>query len=224
MKSLIVACTILFSFVSFGQTMTDIEELSKNSVINKVGGNSFNISLWLTDYLWEYSAKSAPQIDQAFLEDMLRIVKGYNIFGVVIGKRDANEIIRFADEEAIRNTLVLLGQDSVEYQPIPQEEISEELDYLLRVMKPMFARMMGQFGENMHLVVFQKRNNAGELIADPTVERNITLHTSGCDFEWRLPMSALVPKKKCPEDGELMNGTWKFCPYHGSKLEAIEQE
>lgn len=219
MKTLLISLFLLVSMYSEGQNTNSLEELAKNSVINKVDNKDLNIAIWLTDYLWEYSAKASPQIDEAFLKDMLRIVKGYNIFGVVVGKRDAGELIRFADEEAIWNTLVLLGQDSVEYQPIPEDEMSEELDYLLRVMQPMYAQMMGQFGENMHFVVFQKRNSAGELIADPVMEKNIRLHTSGVDFEWRLPMSALVPKKKCPEDGELVNGTWKYCPYHGNELE-----
>ncbi len=220
MKILLISLFLFVSMYSEGQNVNSLEELATNSVVKKVENRNLNISMWLTDYLWEYSAKSAPQIDEAFLEDMLRIVKDYNIFGVVVGKLDVSEVIRYADEDAIRSTLVLLGQDSLEYQPIPEEEMSEELDFILRMMKPMYAQMMGQFGENMHFVVFPKRNSAGELIADPLVEKNITLHTSGVDFEWRLPMSALVPKKKCPEDGELVNGTWKFCPYHGNELEA----
>lgn len=220
MKILLISLFLFVSMYSEGQNVNSLEELATNSVVKKVENRNLNISMWLTNYLWEYSAKSAPQIDEAFLEDMLRIVKDYNIFGVVVGKMDGNEIIRYADEEAIRSTVVLIGQDSVEYEPLPEDEISEELDFVLRAMKPMYAQMMGQFGENMHLIVFQKRNSAGELIADPLVEKNITLHTSGIDFEWRLPMSALVPKKKCPEDGELVNGTWKFCPYHGNELEA----
>lgn len=220
MKILLISLFLFVSMYSEGQNVNSLEELATNSVVKKVENRNLNISMWLTDYLWEYSAKSAPQIDEAFLEDMLRIVKDYNIFGVVVGKLDVSEVIRYADEDAIRSTLVLLGQDSLEYQPIPEEEMSEELDFILRMMKPMYAQMMGQFGENMHFVVFQKRNSAGELIADPLVEKNITLHTSGVDFEWRLPMSALVPKKKCPKDGELVNGTWKFCPYHGNELEA----
>lgn len=220
MKSLVFSFFLLIAPFGISQNNFSIEELTRNSMSNKSGEAGLNLSLWLSDYIWEYSARNTPGANEAMVEDIVRIMKGYNIFGVVVGKMDGNEIIRYADEEAIRSTVVLIGQDSVEYEPLPEDEISEELDFVLRAMKPMYAQMMGQFGENMHLIVFQKRNSAGELIADPLEEKNITLHTSGVDFEWRLPMSALVPKKKCPEDGELVNGTWKFCPYHGNELEA----
>ena len=219
MKFLAFSLFLLIAPFGMSQNNFSIEELTRNSMSNKSGETGLNLSLWLSDYIWEYSARNTPGASEAMVEDIVRIMKGYNIFGVVVGKMDGNEIIRYADEEAIRSTVVLIGQDSVEYDPLTEDEISEELDFVLRAMKPMYAQMMGQFGENMHLIVFQKRNSAGELIADPLVEKNITLHTSGIDFEWRLPMSALVPKKKCPEDGELVNGTWKFCPYHGNELE-----
>ena len=35
-------------------------------------------------------------------------------------------------------------------------------------------------------------------------------------------MSSLISEKRCPEDDELMNGTWNYCPIHGDKLEEVE--
>jgi hypothetical protein len=38
-------------------------------------------------------------------------------------------------------------------------------------------------------------------------------------YSWRLPIGSLVLPRTGPVDGEMLNGAWDYCPWHGVRLE-----
>ena len=68
----------------------------------------------------------------------------------------------------------------------------------------------------------KRKTRKGGVIFDPAAEQDVTLEVQGTSLTWDLPMSSLISEKRCPEDDELMNGTWNYCPIHGDKLEEVE--
>ena len=79
--------------------------------------------------------------------------------------------------------------------------------------------MLGKMGENMYFFLFQKEDNPRDRIIHPTKEEKFTVKLGGEKLHWNLPLSSLLKPKKCPVDNEIMNGSWKFCPFHGVKLD-----
>jgi len=39
-------------------------------------------------------------------------------------------------------------------------------------------------------------------------------------YTWRLPVIALMPPKFCPVGKEKVEANWRYCPWHGNKLDA----
>jgi hypothetical protein len=89
------------------------------------------------------------------------------------------------------------------------------------VMKPVFANMMGQFGQNTIFVVFPGKGADGDQLIDPYKEGQLSFVENGHSFSWRLPLGSLLPDETCPKCGEVLPGNYKFCPYDGTKLEPV---
>ena len=78
--------------------------------------------------------------------------------------------------------------------------------------------MLGPMGQNVHFYAFSATDNAGNRIADARKEETFSVTLTGREYKWRLPLGSLLPPKKCPLDGEILNGAYKYCPWHGAKL------
>jgi hypothetical protein len=90
-----------------------------------------------------------------------------------------------------------------------------------QLMKPIFANMMGQFGQNTIFVVFPGKGSDGDKLIDPYKEGQLSFVENGHSFSWRLPLGSLRPDETCPKCGEVLPGNYKFCPYDGTKLESV---
>lgn len=58
----------------------------------------------------------------------------------------------------------------------------------------------------------------GKPVVDPTTEGVFAVRLDGETYQWDLPLSSLLPEKVCPVDNAPMDGSWKFCPWHGKEL------
>jgi hypothetical protein len=87
-------------------------------------------------------------------------------------------------------------------------------------MKPLMANFMGRFGQNLTFVVFPGKDSEGNKVADALGEGHLVLFENGHTFSWRLPLASLLPEKICPKCGEHLPGSYKFCPYDGTNLQA----
>ena len=222
MRLLVVSFLLAMSTFSNAQEGIDLMALQQCTMINHTDGNGVRIGWWMTDYYWEYVMESNASFDPASKRDILNIMGEYNLFAVVVGKRDYEEVLRYPSTDGLRNTMILYGQDSAEYYPLEEEDLSEDLQFILDIFRPVFSKILGEFGENLHIFVFPKTNDKGELIADPLGSTDIKLTVVGEEFDWNIPLDALLPEKKCPEDGELHNGSWNYCPFHGNELVDVE--
>jgi hypothetical protein len=83
-------------------------------------------------------------------------------------------------------------------------------------------------GQNCVILFFPGATKMAEPIADPFVPGKfsvtITKLIGGKDrvLEWRLPLTSLSPPKYCPVGKERVQADWKYCPWHGVKLDAAE--
>jgi hypothetical protein len=89
---------------------------------------------------------------------------------------------------------------------------------LAAVMTSVLGNALGQLGQGIQLFFFPATAPNGSTIAAASKQGKFSVMLAGHSFEWRLPLSSLLPQKVCPVDGEKMSGAWKYCPWHGNEL------
>ena len=132
--------------------------------------------------------------------------------------------VNYRPEAEIRAGVQIRDGQGKTYAPLPEEKIDPNAKDFLLMMKPVFASMIGPMGQNMHAIVFSNRDEKGQPIVRAKGEGSFSVQLSGREFKWRLPLGALLPPKTCPQDGEKLNGAWKFCPWHGVALTETKPE
>ena len=100
---------------------------------------------------------------------------------------------------------------------LPASQIKPDALNFFAMMKPMFAGMLGQFGQGMEFIIYPSKQDQ-DLILDPRREGAFTLKLYGHPFKWRLPLNALIPAKVDPKSGEEFPGSYRFNPFTGEKL------
>ena len=85
-------------------------------------------------------------------------------------------------------------------------------------MKPVIAGMLGHKPKNIHFFLFPANSSKGSPLVQATGKGRFAMVVNKREFLWRTPFAALMPPKRCPIDGEQLNGGWEFCPYHGVEL------
>jgi hypothetical protein len=130
--------------------------------------------------------------------------------------------INFVDAATLRAGVKLQDSAGRAYAPVPEGQLGGDVKNLVAILRTMFGNMLGAMGEGMQVFFFPAETAAGEKIAVASKEGSFSLKLGEQTFSWRLPLSSLLPQKTCPEDGEKMNGAWKFCPWHGKTLVAVK--
>jgi hypothetical protein len=208
----------------YAQDAESIRSLVSESMVNHTDGFSLSIAWYLPDEFWAYIINVNPDIaGTEVAEEMYAMVSDYNFIAVAIGQ-NTGAGISFTSEEKLRGSMFLTGQDGKRYLPIQPDEMEDDVLVMLDIFQPIMAQFLGELGQNLIFFVFEKTNDKEELIFDPISEKDVTLNAVGVEFTWNLPLSSLIPKKRCPEDAELMNGTWNYCPIHGNALEVVTEK
>jgi len=214
-------------FYALAQTTTakspnvDVDELLKETQRSVSGGNAIGIVWWIPTEFWEASAigqgATPENAKQTF--DSLR---QYTIVGVAAGKMGIGSV-NWDSENDVRANTVIRDSSGVNYKALT--EISSDAQGLLSVMKPVLTNVLGPMGQNFQFLVFPAKAAAGNIIADPTKSGSFSvvitdlLGPKESLFDWRLPLTSLSPQKFCPVGHERVQADWKFCPWHGVKLD-----
>lgn len=178
------------------------------------------LSFWMPWQYWE-TAMLAGNKGKPLPEDVRELVnemKRYTIVGVV----EANVTpygYYYTQEKLIKDSLLLVINDSIELHPLEESLLNENIRLLLGLIRPTMTQMLGPLGQNMYFFVFANENADGNYYIDGAQEGQFTIRWhNDRTFNWRLPLDILVPPKFCPVDGEELSGKFKFCPYHGDQL------
>jgi hypothetical protein len=191
-----------------------IKELQKISQKN----NRMVLVWWIPEDFWRLSFANSGRMTAEQGESFLAVLRPYLLIGVVDGSMGPLGGMTYRSEEETRKQLTVIDRTGREYRPTPDDQISGDLRNLLGMMKPMLVNMLGPTGENFHFFVFPAKDSSGKLLAEPKSEGKLAVRLGEESFEWRLPLGSLLPAKMCPQDNEMLNGAWTYCPWHGVKL------
>ncbi|MBN1913674.1 MAG: zinc ribbon domain-containing protein [Candidatus Omnitrophica bacterium] len=174
---------------------------------------------WIPQEYWKISLAQNPQVSAQQKEEFTEVFKPYLLFVVVDGKVSTMGMINYKSEEEVRGLIKLEDKDGNIYQPLKENEINQDTKSFLMMMKPMWVNALGAMGQNMHFFLFTNKNKEGGRFCEASEEGRFSVLLGDRRFDWKLPLSSLIAPKICPICGAKLNGSYKFCPWDGTKLE-----
>jgi hypothetical protein len=197
--------------ISMPDLVRDTQQQSKDS-------EGTTIVWWMPQEIWQSGLSSDGKLSPAQVEHVLSILRPYLMVAVVGAKAGPSGIPTFLPEELLRSRIRIVDSNGRSYLPLADDKLSADLKHLLTIMKPLFANFLGPMGENLRIFLFPARDADGREIASAPSSRSFDVQLGERRYHWRLPIGSVLPPKACPEDGELLNGAWTFCPWHGTRL------
>lgn len=200
----------------------DINDLVAECQKSVRGKDYAGIVWWVPVEFWEASAQSRGT-DSTEAAEQFKPLRQYTLVAVAVGKIGGFGITWTATQEVRKNVALRAG--GVEYSPVETDKVNAEAQLLATILRPLLANIIGPVGQNMEFMFFPATNKEGGLLADARKKGEFTVVLKGLAgepeslYEWRLPLTSLSPPKVCPVDQERMQANWKFCPWHGVKLD-----
>lgn len=199
----------------------DIQALMKETEQVDMRRHRVGIFWWVPPEYWDASLRQQGYNSER-VKETFQPFKSYNLFIIAVGEMGVGDI-SWSKEAEVKKGLVLRDQRGNTYKPL--EEVPEDLRPIIEVMKPVFKNMMGNFGGGLQFVLFPTKDGSGNVFADPHKSSEIFLDVSDLmgpptsTYAWRFPLTSMSPPKYCPVGKEKVEAHWKYCPWHGNKLE-----
>jgi hypothetical protein len=204
------------------EEVINLDGITKETQRSVSGKEQIGIVWWIPTEFWEQAARkhgsSAEQARQTFAA-----LHSYTVVAVAIGRLGIGNV-NWYSEQVIRSGTTLRDSGGAVYTPLT--ELSGDASGLVSIVKPIFSNLLGPMGQNIQLLFFPARSATGKLIADPLREGDFSVRLLypaekvDSQYEWRLPLTSLSPPRFCPVGKERVQADWKFCPWHGSPLDA----
>ncbi|MFY0651735.1 MAG: hypothetical protein JXQ96_06860 [Cyclobacteriaceae bacterium] len=219
-RLLLLAFFFVLIFQAKGQEFTpNINDLVDETQRTSSASEEINLVWWIPVEFWEISLQNDPSMTKAQLAEFINVLENYTMIGVIDGKIGAFGGITYTSREDIQKNLNIISTSGKKLVPLWDDDIDPDAQNLISMLKPVFANMLGNMGENLQMYMFSGYEDGKVRVADPTEKGNFVVNLKDIVFDWKLPLGSLMPPKKCPEDGEMMSGNWSFCPWHGKALE-----
>jgi len=207
---------------------TAAEKTSVTDIVREtqktVGGKGMvGLVWWIPAEYWERAAEEQGQSLEA-ANSTFAPLHDYTMVVVAVGKLGIGNI-NWYPEDDIRSSTTLRDATGTAYKPLTQ--ISPDALGVASFLKPMFANMLGTMGQNLQILFFPAKSEKGTPLANPVREGRFSVIIANLMgqketiYEWRLPLTSLSPPKYCPVGKERVEANWKFCPWHGNRLDDV---
>ncbi len=217
-----VAIGLLLFFCAIGGYSQDfkvnINKLTEETQQLSETPDKMRLVWWIPTDFWEAVFTQDPSIPKQDADAMLSQFEKYTMIATIDGDIDADGNIQYVDESALFESLRVVNNEQLEFTPLTEDQIDLDTKRLITVMKPVLANMLGKLGENMHFFLFQRSDDPLHKIVNPKDKEVFAVKINEEQFEWQLPLGSLLKPKRCPKDQKLHDGSWNYCPYHGTRL------
>jgi hypothetical protein len=157
-------------------------------------------------------------VTNATITTLENVFEPYFLVAVADLALNSDGSMLFTSEETIATSIKVLDMNGKEYTPLQRSQIDSDALRIQENMKPIFAQAMGQLGKGIYFYFFKIKDENGKNLISANAPGEFMVTHSSAEFKWKLPLPTLLPAKYCPIDKEKMNGSWSYCPIHGSKL------
>lgn len=219
-RTFVLILLMLLAIASVGraeEVNVDLGKFAQELQRTVLGGGQFNLVWWIPTEYWQESFKHSPMTKEQ-KEGFSKAVEDYIVVAVVDGTLTPFGGIQALDSASIRKNISIKVGKGVPLTPLADDEIGKDTQTILTVMKPVFARILGEFGKGMELVCFKGKDAEGKRLVDPRENGQLTIKYGSKEHIWRLPLGSLLPPKYDAESGEQFPGNYLFNPFTGAKL------
>ncbi len=207
------------SYIFAQETNIDINNLVQETQKRSDNSSEMSFVWWIPEQFWQASFARSPNTTPAQVEEFLKALRPYTLIAAVDGKVGSYGSVAYKTEADIRTSIKLVDAAGNTYTPYSEDGVNPDAKGLLSVMKPMIVNLLGPIGQNMYFFLFPAISKDGNAIADARKEGGFSVKLGEKDFKWTLPLGSLIPSKTCPVCKQKFNGSYKFCPFDGTKLE-----
>lgn len=175
---------------------------------------------WIPFEFWERTGAAGGSTEA------LKVLKDYTVLGVFVAKVSPLGTFTFASASDLHSKIVLRDDQGVEYNSLP--EVAPDAKMLADLLRPVLANALGKAGESFELVFFPAKDKSGKIIADAKAKGQFDLvlkdlvGVPASVYQWRLPLTSLLPPRYCPAGKERVNANWDYCPWHGVSLSGAQ--
>ncbi len=216
----ILAVAMLFAFNScvFAQEAVDINAFSQEIQKNSTRTGEMTTLLWFPEEYWQLALSQSPNASATQAEEFMKVLRPYTVFAVIDGTVGTYGTVAYKTEPDIRSRIQLVDNQGNTYAPYGDDAVSAEAKGLLAIMKMGITNSMGPKGQNMYFFFFSAQGKAGQNIAQAKQEGFFSVKLGDRDFRWDLPLNSVLPPRVCPTCKKKLSGSYKFCPWDGTKL------
>lgn len=179
---------------------------------------------WIPEEFWKAALLQDRSVKPTDVTALSDLIHPYTLVAVVDGTVGHMAGITYRPGAETIAAIHVKDATGKLYAPLDEKNINPDISNLLAVFKPIMANMIGPMGKNMHFLAFENKDKAGARIFDPRKEGAFIVTLRDTEFRWKLPLASLTLPVACPKCGERLNGTYKFCPWDGTKLSGGDQD
>lgn len=221
MRSIVI--TLALSIIS-SLSIAQLEHVDQDAFVSETQfldtkNSNMKMVWWIPVEFWKIIMASEKTLSSDQVDELVAALEPYVIFGVIHGVMSDYGRVSYTGEDELKKSIRFIDGNGRTQLPIPEDNLNTETQILLNVFEPLLKNMIGEMGENFRFYVFKDINSQGVRVADPLKNGELKLVMMGEDYKWSTPLSSLLPPRRCPKDNEPMNGSWKYCPIHGVKLD-----
>lgn len=212
--------SLLIIFLSFyclngnaqNESATIYDIIQETQIWNK-DQNNMKLVWWIPTKYWEAATKGDPSVTPEAINQIMDVLDEYTLFAAL----NVN-VTPFGTFIKDTFSITLEVANKKVYTSIAKDSIKSDTKRILDVLKPLLSNSIGALGESFEFHVFPRNDSSNQKIANPFEKGTFTVLVNSTEFVWELPLSTFVPELICPKDSVLMNGKWKYCPWHGVEL------
>ena len=219
--SLFTAVSLFFVWAAIGlaqEPKVDPDAFMQETSKSLTEKNEITFVNWIPEEFWRISVAQGPTASAALTEEITKVFRPYIVLLTYTGKAGPFGGVTYSSEETIRATIQIRDSKGNRYRPLNEDAIGPDTRNFLQMIKPLFANMFGQMGQNMRVFLFPAKNEVGDKVAEAKKEGVFWVELGGKEFRWKLPLGSLLAPKICPMCVEKLSGAYNFCPWDGTKL------
>jgi len=174
---------------------------------------------WLPLEYWRVSLNRGASPRLSELEQIETALRPYTVVAAFDGQIGAMGTVRWSSLDKLGESIRLVDAAGASTPPLARSAVDPAAVEVIDSLRPVFATLLGELGENLHFFFFPGRDAKGAALLRPLEEGQLTVAIGTDSYVYRLPLGALLPPKACPVDGERWSGAYRYCPRHGKPLE-----
>jgi hypothetical protein len=211
-----VIATVVLMICPFLCHGADIQKIVADTQRMSNQPNNVTMVWWIPGEFWEIALKDNPRITAAQRAEFIKALEGYLIFAVAsLDIGTFGGMTPKSRETILQKTELII--ENKKRTPLTDSAISSDASNFISIMKPMMAKMLGQFGDGMEFIVYSNDGTESSIIS-ASKKGSFSYVAFAARYEWKLPLVSLLSPKIDPKTKQSFPGDYIFNPYTGEKL------